>query len=160
VPNECRPRRFQVGGEALRREADMQFADPDAPRRRDEGRRREPRHLLAVAMSRGQFSKGLAPIGQVVTKGFAVLGNKGVEIDECANSIAHLVGDVARDETAIGMSDQDDVPQFLSTHEIGDIRDMGVEADVAAQKVGALSDPSQRRREHAVSLSSQQVTHA
>ncbi len=37
------------------------------------------------------------------------LGNEGVEIDERANPVRHPVGDVACDETAVGMSDQDDV---------------------------------------------------
>ena len=60
-------------------------------------------------MGHRQVPVALAVIGQVVEKGFAVLGNEGVEIDERANPVRHPVGDVARDETAVGMSDQDDV---------------------------------------------------
>jgi hypothetical protein len=91
-------------------------------------------------MGHSQFPVALTLIGQVVEKGFAVLGNEGAEIDERANPVRHPVGNVACDETAVGMSDQDDVAQVLPNHEIGHIGDMGVEADVAAQEMGAFSD--------------------
>jgi hypothetical protein len=51
----------------------------------------------------------LAVVGQVIKKGFAVLGNEGVERDERANPVRHPVSDVACDDTAVGVSDQDDV---------------------------------------------------
>ena len=67
---------------------------------------------------------------------------------------------MACNDAAIGVSDEDDVAWVLQHHEIGHIRDMGVEADVAAQEMGAFSDTGQRRREHPVRACRQQVTHA
>src|SRR6202035_4521936 len=99
----------------------------------------------AIAVGHSQLPHALAAIGQIVEKRFAVLGNEGVEIDQRANPVRHPVGDVARDDTTVGSSDQDDVAQVLPNHEIGDIRDMGVEADVAAQEVGAFSEAWARR---------------
>jgi hypothetical protein len=82
---------------------------PVGVRRLDPEERRRPRRSLpAIAMGHSQFPVALTLIGQVVEKGFAVLGNEGVEIDERANPVRHSVGDVAYDDTAIGMSDQDD----------------------------------------------------
>jgi hypothetical protein len=107
-----------------------------------------------------QLPHALAAIGHVVEKRFAVLGNEGIEIDQRANPVRHPVGDVAHDGPAVGSSDQDDVAQVLPNHEIGNIRDMGVEADVAAQEVGAFSEACQRRREHLVPRGRQQATHA
>src|ERR1700741_3162577 len=72
-----------------------------------EGRRRSRRNSPAIAMGHSQFPVALTFIGKGVEKGFAVLGNEGVEIDERANPVGHLVGDMACDETAVGMSDQD-----------------------------------------------------
>src|SRR5882762_7569758 len=45
-------------------------------------RRRPRRNSPAIAMGHSQFPVALTVIGQVVEKGFAVLGNEGVEIDE------------------------------------------------------------------------------
>jgi hypothetical protein len=56
-------------------------------------------------MGHSQFPVDLAVVGQVVEKGFAVLGNEGVEIDERANPVRHPVGDVAYDDTAVGVSE-------------------------------------------------------
>jgi hypothetical protein len=102
-----------------------------------EERRRARRDLPAIAVGHSQFPVALAVIWQVVEKGFAVVGNEGVEIDQRANPVRHPVGDVAHDDTAVGVSDQDDVAQVLPDREIGDIRDMGAEVDVAAQEMGA-----------------------
>ena len=45
-----------------------------------------------------------------VTELWSVLPNReGVKIDERANPVRHPVGDVAYDDTGVGMSDQDDV---------------------------------------------------
>src|SRR5260370_2528358 len=74
-----------------------------------EERRRSWRNSPAIAMGHSQFPVALTIIGQVVEKGFSVLGNEGVEVDERANPVRHPVGDVARDETAVGMSDHDAV---------------------------------------------------
>jgi hypothetical protein len=57
-------------------------------------------------MGHSQFPVALAVVGQVVEKGFAVLGNEGVEIDERANPVWHPVADVAYDDTAVGVSGQ------------------------------------------------------
>src|SRR3982074_824886 len=48
----------------------------------------------------------LSPLSSIVEKRFAVLGNEGVEIDQRANPVRHPVGDVARDDTTVGSSDQ------------------------------------------------------
>ena len=85
--------------------------------------------LPAIAVGHSQFPVALAVIWQVVEKGFAVVGNEGVEIDQRANPVRHPVGDVAHDDTAIGVSDQDDVAQVLPDQEIGDICDMGAEVE-------------------------------
>ncbi|HWS63638.1 MAG TPA: hypothetical protein VN325_12855, partial [Steroidobacteraceae bacterium] len=45
-------------------------------------------------------------------------------------------------------------------HEIGNVRNVGVETDITAQQMGALSKTRQRRREHAVACFSQQTTNA
>src|SRR6476660_5387807 len=90
-----------------------------------EERRWSRRNSPAIAMGESQFPVALAVVGQVVEKGFAVFGNEGVEVDERANPVRHPVGDVAYDDTSVGMSDQDDVAQVLPNHEIGDIGDMG-----------------------------------
>jgi hypothetical protein len=58
------------------------------------------------------------------------------------------------------VSDQDDVAQVLPDQEIGDIRDMGAEVDVAAQEMAAFSDTRQRRRKHPMRTGRQQATHA
>src|SRR5580692_8453718 len=74
-----------------------------------EERRRSWRNSPAIAMRHSQFPVALTVIGQVVEKGFSVLGNEGVEVDERANPVRHPVGDLAYDDTAVGVSDQDDV---------------------------------------------------
>ena len=97
-------------------------------------------------MGHSQFPVALTVVGQVVEKGFAVLGNEGVEIDERANPVGHPVGDVPYDGTAVGMSNQDDVAQVFPNQEINDIQDMGFETDAAAQEMGPFSETRQRRR--------------
>src|SRR3984893_6471250 len=74
-----------------------------------EERRWSRRNSPAIAMGHSQFPVALAVVGQVIEKGFAVLGNEGVEKDERANPARHPVGDVAYDDTAVGVSDQDNV---------------------------------------------------
>jgi hypothetical protein len=82
ITRAANPGRCFEGGQRLHRALTI---DPGGvPRIHREGRRRERRHLPTVAMSRGQLSKAFAPIGHVVAKGFAVLGNEGIEINERA----------------------------------------------------------------------------
>ncbi len=69
-----------------------------------EERRRSRRNSPAIAMGHSQFPVALAVVGQLVEKGFAVLGNEGVEIDERANPVRHPVGDVAYDDTAASIA--------------------------------------------------------
>jgi hypothetical protein len=66
---------------------------------------------------------------------------------------------MAYDNSAIGVADEDDIAQLFPNHEIGDIVYMGVEADLAAQKMGAVSQTRQCWREHTVCSSRQQTSH-
>src|ERR1700719_5114245 len=52
-----------------------------------EERRRARRDLPAIAVGHSQLPVALAVIWQVVEKGFAVVGNEGVEIDQRANPV-------------------------------------------------------------------------
>src|SRR5258706_14907366 len=74
-----------------------------------EERRWSRRNSPAIAMGHSQFPLALPVVGQVIKKGFAVLGNEGVEIDERANPVRHPVSDVASYDTAVGVSEQDEV---------------------------------------------------
>src|SRR6202012_801919 len=94
-----------------------------------EGRCRSRRNFPTVATGLRQFSVTLALIGQIVENGFAVFGNEGVEIDQRANPVGQLVGNMPYDGAAVGGSNQDDVAQVFPDQEIDYIQDMGFETD-------------------------------
>jgi len=125
--------------------------------REDRGRKR--RNLPAIASGQGRFPELLPGIGQMGDKGLAVLGNEGVEVDERANSVRQSVDDVAYDDAAVRVSDQDDITKVFPDQQIDDVHDMGVEADVAAQEMTAFPEASQRRSEDPMTFRRQQVTY-
>src|SRR5258708_9658423 len=134
-------------------------ASPGSVRRIDrEDRRGKRRNLPAIASGQGRFPELLPGIGQMGDKGLAVLGNEGVEIDKRANSVRQSVSDVAYDDAAVRVSDQDDVTKVFPDQQIDDVRDMSVEADVAAQEMAAFPEAGQRRSEDPMTFRRQHPT--
>src|SRR5258708_10351851 len=134
---------------------------PGSVRRIDrEDRRRKRRNLPAIASGQGRFPELLPGIGQMGDKGLAVLGNEGVEIDKRANSVRQSISDVAYDDAAVRVSDQDDIMKVFPDQQIDDVRDMSVEANVAAQEMAAFPEAGQRRSQDPLTFHPPQVTYA
>ena len=88
------PRRRFESGERMHRALAV---NPGGVRGVDpEGRCQPRRDLPTIALGLGQVPVALAPIGQVVEQGCAVVGDKSVEVDQRANSVRHPVGDMTR----------------------------------------------------------------
>jgi hypothetical protein len=75
-----------------------------------------------------------------------VSGCKGVNVEERTNALADFAGYAGNDHSLIGMAAQNGIGDILVLEDTHDVLDMRVQIDRMMRQMGALPDPSQRRR--------------
>src|SRR6476646_7257381 len=92
-------------------------------------------------------------------KAFAIFQQEGVQIDQGRNLIGHQFRDPSDNATAIGVAAQHDAIELLPTDQVSDILDVSVKVDVGGQSMALLSQPSERRCKHLMSLLDEPLPH-
>ena len=91
-----------------------------------------------------------------VERRFAIGRNEGVEEDELADSIVDVIDGGGDDDAAVRVADQHDVAQVLEHDLVDDVVDVRRQVDLRAGEVDPLTDASEARCEHVMSLGGEQ----
>jgi hypothetical protein len=94
---------------------------------------------------------------QAVERAFAALHHQRIQIDQMTNPLRHRIGDPADRQTAEGMTDQNDVVQFLGLDDVDDVLGENIQRDVFRQQVLAFAKSGLGWREHPVAAGAQPV---
>ena len=92
-----------------------------------------------------------------VGDGFAVFGPERVEVHNTREALRYPVGDGGDHHAAVAVTNQDDLAQVFELDHRHDVGDVGLEIQVVAVQVGALTQSGQRRSEHVVATRAQAV---
>ncbi len=94
---------------------------------------------------------------QEVERRFAVLEDRGVEIDEVANALGHAVGRAGDDWPGETVADQHHGGELLGVEHIDEVGNEGFECDSRRKQVTALAEPGLCRREDAMALGAERI---